>query len=271
MQKHTLALALLSTAITGCVTTSMVKKPEADSVKTIAVVSVYSNTGVKNLRGESETSKIAGMANMIGLSGNNSKAGDSDAAKLIDFGGTRLVEHAISEIERHLERVKGWKVVAASNFVDNKAYQNFTINMDDQIREEQGVMRKISGPQFVTVPRMAAMPYGLKENQRNDLLKQLARDLGVDAVAIMKLDIAYAPSTAIGNHGTAAAAISSKLEIVNKEGGTAVLGTLQEIRSSDTVAMMGGSIIFNEKTEGIFKQAITKTAEIYSDKINKDI
>jgi hypothetical protein len=249
----------------------MVKKPEVDIVKKVAVVSVYSNTGVKNLKGDSETSKIAGMANMFGMTGNNSKAGESEAAKLLDFGGTRLVEHAIGEIEKELTRVKGWKVVPASEFVDNPAYQKFATAMDDQIREEQGVMRKISGPAFVTVPRMAAMPYGLKDADRNAKLKQLAADLGVDAVAVLKLNIAYTPSTAIGNHGTAAAAISSNLDIVNRNGETAVLGSLGEIRSSDTVAMIGGSIIFNEKTEGIFKQAITKTASIYSDRINKDL
>jgi hypothetical protein len=263
--------SLSLSALSGCVTTSMVKKPEVDSVKTIAVVAVYSNTGVKNTDGESETSKIAGMANMVGLTGNNSKAGDSVAGKLLDFGGTRLVEHAKQELERELARVKGWKVIDASQFVDKDVYQKFATKMDDTVREEQGVMRKVSGPAFVTVPRMAAMPYGLKADARSKVLKQLATDLGVDAVAILKLDMAYSPSTSIGGNGTAAAAISSNLEIVNKEGGTAVLGSLNEIRSADTVGMMAGSIIFSEKTEKIFKQAISRTAEIYTDKINKDI
>ncbi len=266
-----LIAAFSLSTLSGCVTTSMVKKPEVNSVKTIAVVSVYSNTGVKNTSGESETSKISGMAGMVGLTGNNSKAGDSTAGKLLDFGGTRLVEHAKGELERELARVKGWKVVDATQFVDKESYQTFATKMDDTIREEQGVMRKISGPAFVTVPRMAAMPYGLKADERAKVLKQLASDLGVDAVAVLKLEMAYSPSTSIGGNGTAAAAISSNLEIVNKEGGTAVLGSLSQIRSADTVGMMGGSIIFSEKTEKIFKQAISKTAEIYTDKINKDI
>lgn len=259
-------------AMTGCVSTSMVKKPEIDMVKTIAVVSIYSNTGIKNTRGESETAKVAGMANMFGLAGNNTKNDSgSKAGKLIDFGGTRLVEHARQEIERELTRVKGWKIIDSSQFIDNAAYQKFATSMDDQVREEQGVMYKLNGPAFVVVPRMAPMPHGLKEEKRAALLKQLAADLGVDAVAVLKLEMAYSPSTSIGGNGTASAAISSNLQIVNKNGETAVLGSLREIRSADTVGMMGGSILFSEKTETIFKQAISKTAEIYSDKINKEI
>ena len=82
-------LALTLTSV-GCAT-SIVKKPAADMVKSVAVVSVYSNTGVYNMSGESATEKAAGWANTFGISGNKSKGKDNAAAKLVDFGGTRVL------------------------------------------------------------------------------------------------------------------------------------------------------------------------------------
>lgn len=266
-----MAVLMSSLVATGCAT-NMVMKPEVDNVKTVAVISVYSNATVKNIDGPSAMDKVGGMASLAGLSGNGANNHDSSIAKTLDFGGTRLVEHGIADLEMKLEKVKGWKVRSHKEFISSDAFSKFVENMNDLTKKERGLMGKMSGPQETTVPGMPRIPSS-KEfiDKRTAIFAKLARDLNVDAVAVSSLHLGYKLTNGIAGNGTAAAVVGSNLEIYNKQGQTAVKGALQNIKSSDTVPMVAGNIMFNDTSEKVFKQAISSANNVYLEKINAEL
>jgi hypothetical protein len=250
--------------------TSMVKRPEADIVKEIAIVSVYSNPKVKNLGGDgnSVTEEAAGWASWLGVSGNNAKKEPNAVDKMLDFGGTRFVEHGYKELKQALNGVKGWKVVDKSEYINKKPMQEFVHMVHNRNRDRMGALKGITGNMYTTVAGLAEYPFDQKDKDGQQFAK-LAKDLGVDSVAILQLDVAYDPSTAIGGTGTATASVGTALHLYNRKGKEAVRSGIVRFDSEETTAMINGSILFSDPVERMFKDSITKSAHFYKKKINE--
>lgn len=264
-----LLVALTALSVAGC-QTSIVKRPEADIVKEIAIVSVFSNPKVKNLSGDgnSVTEQAAGWASMLGVSGNNAKEEPSAADKLLDFGGTRFVEHGYAEIKKALESNSRWSVVDKSKIIGKKAMQEFVHKVHNRNRDRMGALKNITGVMYTTVPGLAEYPFDNKDTDGQQFA-ELAKALGVDSVAVLQLDVAYDPSTSIGGTGTASASVGTSLYVYNREGNVAVRSGLVRFDSEETTAMINGSIMFTDPVEAMFKDSITKSANFYQTKINE--
>ncbi len=279
LMAHKLGLILGSvvalTQLVSC-TTSIVHKPEIDTVKTVAVISVFSNSSLYNTSGESLTGTVSELSNTFGLSGNNAdKKEGNKLKKLLSFGGTRLIDHALIEFEHKLAQVKGWQVVPSKSLVNQQAYANWKSSEEKKIANESGILNSLSGPQYTTADGMVSYPISRSEEAKIKGLGKLARELKVDAVAIAQFEIAYSPKNSFGGMGSAEASITSSVMIVNSDGKVAVAagdgGSGWRFTSDDSIPMVAGSIAYNDAAEKMFKQAISRVADYYYKEINENI
>ena len=251
-------------AMTGCVTTRIVERPAVDKVHKVAIVSVYSNYQIGHVGGSSgPMGEAQGLASMFG-----GKKDKNEAADRVGFGGTTLVEFAERELRDQLAKVSGWEVIEPKDFVNQSYFKEFVAKGDQKTGAEKMTLSETS----TRHPQLAKFPILVKNAAKEAELKELAAKIGADAVVVLSLNIAYDTSSGIGSTGTALAVVNPNLLIVNNQGQLTVheIGDYK-FRSKTTVAMVGGSIIFNKKSEGMFEEAIGTGLAYYPTRINKDL
>jgi hypothetical protein len=230
----------------------ILKKPDINIVKKIAIISVYSNSVVYKIGGEGGS--FAAITSLISKKEENSDKENS-------FGGKRLVNYALKIYTDKLATIDGWKIVSHKKIINSKAYKNFKKIK----KEQQGAFSKLT----TTVNKIAyAFPTGMfvyrikEQNYNGDELKALCKELQVDAVAIIELDMAYK--------------IATSIKAVNFNG-KMVIGTLDikkgagmRSTSDNQTPMISGEIIFNNKVEKMYQQAIDADADKLVAKMKKE-
>jgi hypothetical protein len=241
---------LFSIAVAGnCA--SMVNKERAKQVKKIAIVTATANSGPYQRGGGSSLTQMAAVV---------SNATGSDA--LGDFGGNRLVTRAYKGISSRIPGW-GWQVIAEKEVLKKPAYEEFKKALKEAEIDNE-LLRKLanSGQQVPTgFPNYNSKSHGTNEKVKAALNK-LAKDLGVDAIAFVDLDIYYGASFAIGGTGVAKAKASLSLNVQDQQGEWIIRmqpAAQTEYFSGDSdgsTALVGGNIPFTDGTEKLYNEAI---------------
>lgn len=259
-------LLLLPLLFTGCGTPRMVNRPQVNDVNKVAVVSVAATRGIHPVEGESKVGQMSAVASMA------SDEGDESGP----FGGHTLVNEAVGIFTAELDKVEGWTSVLPSEFTDSEAYDDFVQDIESGESSAPGLVRSLGTANFIHAEGMPLVMYTSKEQRAR--AGELAQALGVDAVAVTYLDVAYEASTSIGGTGTAAAAVGADLVLINSDG--KVAATTRNYRDADarfrepseeTTGMAAGEITYNEEVEDMFLSSIQKTAAEVRRHLNTDL
>ncbi|MDH4275875.1 MAG: hypothetical protein OEW08_12635 [Gammaproteobacteria bacterium] len=255
--------------LSACGAPSILIKPPADKIEKIALVHVYANRGVRNMEGASKFGALTALASM---------ASSSEKKGGVDFGGARLTSYAVDTFNDEFAKVGKWKIVKTAEVVGSKAYKDFAQRSQEAVPQNAAVKALIATG-TVLPDNMQYLPGEGRDQDSKRSLTQLAQELGVDAVAVLEMDVAYTPSTAIGGTGTASAAVGVSLAVITKYGDYAVkLPKVQgeksyspyRQRSDGTTAMLGGEIAY-AAAEDIFQESIKKDIVALRDQINNEL
>jgi len=264
------ALAAGSVSIlSGCA--NIVRKPEVDVVKKVAIISVYTNSTINKVGGGG---KNGGGAHLL-----SKLAGKEDGST--PSARTRIAQYALDTYTKELGRVAGWQIVSADTVVASSAYKDMgklpgEAGQNRALASVAGALTTLQQATFVTPPKMWAIQMKDGETKHADSMTKLCKSLGVDAVAVVQLDLGYESSFALGGTGTAKASVASSMKMFTREGKYAVAfpeiqpGQGSRYESDDTAMMLGGNISI-DNNEKIFQQAINKAAYATRETIVKEL
>lgn len=178
-------------------------RPGADIVKKVALVNVYGTTTLRHY-GKNSISLLAG-ADSLSTAGNSSKRNTTE----------NLVDYTIQNFDAEFGKINGWEVMPVAEVMAHKGYAQFLKG----IMEQQGpIFSKTLKLDWSTGREMLILPEGGRVWDERRLLMALAQDLGVDAVAVVGLDLAYSDSIAFSGNGTAKGDVGVSLVMVNRMG-----------------------------------------------------
>jgi hypothetical protein len=240
-----------------------IKKEQAGKVKKLAVISVYSNAQIIN----SDVRAGGGVA-PLGFAKQNKEEEKDPAAG--HFGGQELVQHALESFAKELDKVKGWTVKDPAAVIASPAYKAFV----ESHKKEVGPKGLAMTGKFRSVPD-GMVAYLFLNNQDKKKLTQLMNlcgKLGVDAVAIVSLDLSLRSTFATaGAMGNAIPVVSTTLTLVTRKGVVPVAATGPKIDSPTPVSMTLDTIPDSPAARQSYKQAIGKSAAEFRDTLNKEL
>jgi hypothetical protein len=258
-----LAVALL---LSACAGGSMIRvtKPEIDGVKKLAIVSVYSNSELYNVGGGGQLTALVSM--IAKKSGNKGLA----------LSGTKLVDHALDAFTAELGKVKGWVVLPSQAMLESPAYKAFA---ESFTASQSGAAGAVTGFAYSAPKGMiTANMVNLKSSpQYLQQFGKLCSDLNVDAVAVIHLDVAYAPYTAVMGSGTAKASVAADVKVINREGKFVAMtpdiekGKGMRLLSDDKAGMVADELVYSDAVEKMFLEAVSKNAVYYAEELNKQL
>jgi hypothetical protein len=235
------------------------QQPGVEIVKKIAIISVYSNSTPYNLEGKGGA--LAAISSVA-----SKKEGKEG------FGGTRLAEYALEMYTTDMKKISGWEIVPPEEVVNAPAYVAFC----DTIKARRGsIIGAISKVALVTPPGMIIYDLsGAVPKKRIEEATSLCNDLGVDAVATIEIDIAYEKKGLL----SAIASVAASINAINSNGEWALrspeaqsVGTKSRFVSDSKTAMVAGEIIFSEKVEMMFEDAIQQNVMHHVQKIREEL
>ena len=266
--------SLLIIGLAAC--TSIVKKPDINNVKKVALVSVYGNQNIREL-------KQSGWARQSEV-----VTGFNDQQR------QKVAELALNYYEAKLKEMGSWKVLPVQQMLTSA---KFSAAMKELRAVKDASGKKVdesslSGKlgQFLTnVAEMGYLspagmhPLPISDENRNasqgviKSLVKLAKDLDVDAVAVVQIDLAYTGGTfSLGGTGTAVASVASSIKLVDKNGVVVVdypnvSDKTRRFKSETSSGMLQGKLIFNAKLETMLKEAIIASADDLVTEIKKEM
>jgi hypothetical protein len=128
----------------------------------------------------------------------------------------------------------------------------------------------------VAAPHMPSGAIDVRQESVRKNLVQLCKDLGVDGVAVVELDLGYETSTGVGSigggaTGTAQASVKATLGVLGANGEWILdpHSARSQVRqkSSSTVPMVLGNIAPDAKSMAMFKEGIDNAASAYKTEI----
>lgn len=207
-QMKILAVSLCTLILPGCFM-SIVKKPEIDQVKKVAILSLYADQKVPHEKG---MGVVTHWDNKVRL---------------------QVAEDALTTYQKELARL-GWQVISPQKVLESKEYQQaFAVpesKADTGGGKFMNLMKNVYQQQFFTPAGMLPIPlddsdantryYGdaAKDNPRVRL-GGMAKKLGVDAVVLIQLDYCYGGGTfSLLGTGEAVMSAGSSIKAVNRNG-----------------------------------------------------
>lgn len=284
--KRFTSLWLTGTALilAGCA--SILVRPGINTVKSVAVVSVYMNREIYN----AASPKAAGGA--MDLVKSLVKAGlkktGIDQKLNLEREEQMIISHALKEYNAALASVGRWQVKPVEDLVNKPAYRqliegNQTKSFFDAVANDMvngGWVTPTDFPFFSTddvAGTRHTKTYGNVKDPKADarkVLADLARALDVDAVAVVQVDAAYRfgklGRLSLGSTTMAKPTVSSRVVMVTKDGDLAV--NTDEINPGAGKRSEGPSVGLvengrvnlrddNDKRVNAFNEAISKSAE----------
>lgn len=241
-------LLLFTFALSGCFS-SIVKKPDIDQVKKVAILSLYADQKVPNDKGRGI---VTHWDNKVRL---------------------QVAEDALNTYQAELAKL-GWKVVSPTKVLESKDYQQaFAIAKPDTATGKFGsLLKNIYQQQFFTPAGMLPIPlddsaantryYGdaARDNPRVRL-GEMARKLGVDAVVLIQLDYCYGGGTfSLLGTGQAVMSAGSSIKAVNQKGDMVVNMPAvarcdgQRGESETSAVMINGNLQFTRSAKDLFRK-----------------
>ena len=269
-----LLLALPSLLLVGCA--SMVDRSEYTQVKTIAVVSLYADEFVPDSQGRGH---------------------------IVDWGPAfraSVAEDALNAFNREFFRL-GWDVVSSDPVLASPTYQK-AFGRQKMIEEELSSSKNETENVVITRPESAYFSPGnmlpitledvnigaegesvtLSKRQQLDMLGQMARDLKVDAVALVYVDYCYQDQeySSVGT-GLAVMTASSTIRVVNQAGDLVIDMPMEERCAGDrgesrsTATMYDGNLEFEKVDRSgvkrMFSEATRHSALISVTKVREAV
>ena len=268
------ALILLTGLMLGGCATSIVKQPEIAQVKRVAIVSLYADERVPEVKGRGIVKNW------------------NDQVRL------QVAEDALNTFERELYKL-GWKVVPPTNVLQSQAYQKtFAIpEVPEEAADSTGVklasfLLENYRSRYFTPAGMWPIPLESKGNSvqlfgstpqkpnKQIMLGQMAKQLGVDAVILVQLDYCYEGGTfSLLGSGEAVVTAGSSIKAVNRAGDLVVdMPTVARCggergESNTSAAMFKGDLLFpsinKSRFRNMFVEATRKSASLSVAQLNK--
>jgi hypothetical protein len=225
----------------GC--SKILYRPAIDNVKSVALISVYMNRDFYNIKAPKASESKQALKTLARAvmkeTGVQDKLDEKFNAQYLD-----MVSYAVKKYSEVIDGNGPLRLEPMDKILSNPSYQNFIAeaNKDQPFAALATIGAAIKSADWYTAPNMIHVPadvfvekagthvtyLGNTKDPKAEFRSQLAQlcnDLGVDAVAIVQLDMAYKfPwfSITIGDTRYASPLVSSTLIIVNKNGDVAV-------------------------------------------------
>jgi hypothetical protein len=193
-------LLALSVLLAGCSSNRILQEPGASKVKSVAVVSVSSQRTLLN---------SAGGGALIETQATEGLSGDASTQQAI-----KLQRFAVSRFEQELGRAPGWKLVPLDTAARSPGYAKMMQPVRDMARDAYR-----NHAQFNVAPDGVMLTAKVGEDDDwNDVLAQVAKELGVDAVFVLEVDLTYRPNSITGMSTSASAQIATSITAVDSGG-----------------------------------------------------
>ena len=191
---------------------------------------------------------------------------------LVDYGRQTFTEVLINA---------GWEVISSDTMTKHPSYQLFMLGKSNQVTGLLSAMVALQNNLDETIDASLnnIFPEDLVQFQikpdayKKDLL-ELCKGLGVDAVAILDLNLSYGGSltVTVGGTGPAKGNVVATLNLLTKDGEWAfdVTSAASET-SNETIPMILGEISLSNATNTLFKNTIDKTATWYKGQIKSGL
>ncbi len=236
----------LAFALAGCATT-LVKEPQVDAVKKIAIVSIYANADVHDVKAPKNTqTSVSFLKAMLGKKSDKSLESNEQV---------QIVTYGLQAYGEELNKVANWEVVPPKEVLASSKYKALMNKESAQSSmgaflkalEEAAKERWVTPPDMPYIPVSSLSGGSVKKvtvvdgkkvdpiQDARDKMAQLCKELGVDAVAVIGLDLAYKTGMLSGMKGTglfsgvrgkATPMVASEIVLVTKEGKLAVESSL---------------------------------------------
>lgn len=287
--------------LTGCGTV-ILKKPAVLSVKKMAIVSVYANAQLHDVEAEAKEASNASMLGaLVGSLGGLEKKIDTDEPTLLVTSGLKTFGEQLSAIPQ-------WKLIPPQEVINNQKYkQLMKSDQPGAMGDFLSALGKAATSTWVTPPGMPYIPassltqgsssYTVYAGDAKDPvveaktnLASLCKDLNVDAVAVIGLDLAYKKGWLSGMSGTgifsgvlgsATPSVRAEMVVVTKDAQIAVetplLGQGSSFPYSEgkeaPMLKKGEPYLKDSKKEAInsYADAIAKSAISLKDMIIKEL
>lgn len=284
MRLLSMGLLVAAIGLSGCAS-NLVKKPEINAVKRVAIASLFASNEV------------------IFKHGNEKYDSWSWETK------ERVAKMAHQAFEEEIKKL-GWEAVPSSKVVASAAYQaefgGTEIKKDANLLEKGlAVVQNVQNRRYFTLPKMTPIEWNKDGNKDRGVatfdlanmsfktektlperLEKLANDLGVDAVILVEMDYCYGGGTSVMGNGEAYILGQGTMYGVDKRGDNVItLPAMQSRCATDKFAgksghsttMIGGKLTFGDRTSNqdklvtMFYEATKNTARSIVKELDKAI
>jgi hypothetical protein len=297
--KKLLSLFTLTVLFSAC--TAVVFRPAVDDVKKVAIVNLSMNREFYDMANPPKQGRAGeGIKTFSNILKNVAQS----AAKQVGLGDAidpdknernAIVGYASKIFTQELAAIGRWDIVPPEVVVANPSYKSILEPMSKPSEEE-----RVLPPGMLYVPPSAFIEEGQvyrvgswgknvedPTSKYRETAAELCKNLGVDAVAFIYLDVAYRfnklAKVRFGTGGwRAIPSVSSQIIVINKNGNVAVnIGESQMVTNNrhegETVAMVGVSdekVYLKDKDNKIvesFNIAIQKAAVYKKQQLSKEL
>lgn len=275
---------LMVLGLTGCGGT-IIKKPAVLDVKKIAIVSIYSNTDIHDVEAKGGGTKVNLLKALVAAAAPEKDIETDEQVQLVTMG--------LKSFGEELSGIEQWNLIPPDQVIRNKKFQALTKSDSSAMGDFLNAVRKAATASWVTPPGMPYIPaksvthggqsvtiMGRKDPvvEGQEKLAALCKDLNVDAVAVIGLDLAYKKGWLSGMSGTgifsgvlgvATPMVACEMVVITKNGQIAVETPLFSQGGGQYVEGPGAPMLKkgypylkDSKREAVnaYGQAITKSA-----------
>lgn len=248
-KRNILVVSLFILALSGC--TSIVKKPDIDQVKKVAILSLYADQKVPHEKG---MGVVTHWDNKVRL---------------------QVAEDALTTYQKELAKL-GWKVMSPQKVLESREYQQAfavpEVKPDSGAGKFASLLKNVYQQQFFTPAGM--LPIHFDDSSANtryygDLAKDnprarlggMAKKLGVDAVVLIQLDYCYGGGTfSLLGTGQAVMTAGSSIKAINQKGDMVVNMPMvarcdgKRGESETSAVMVNGNLQFTTSAKDRFRK-----------------
>ena len=275
--------------VSGCST--ILIRPAADNVKTVALVSVFMNRDFYDVK-DPQARVILGSLKPLGSALVNGTDIPNEIADPQAKEHETLIAYAIKAYSERLDGAGNMQWQPAASVVSNNEYRKFADSYTgkrsgSKLAQTSSVLNE---SEWYTAKGMVHIPINkvvfngtlVFDGNKQDMRKELAglcKDLNVDAVAILEFDMAFKKTLLnldfIGGI-PAIPSISAALVLVNRNGeiaansGTITKGQGRRFEGKNVGMLKQNNVILDSKSIDSYFLAIDKSADDIKKRMEKD-
>jgi hypothetical protein len=272
-EMRALGVALVAVVVgVGCAGGSqLVRKEQAETVKRIALISVYAPEKIE----KSENKSSSPFALVSGLM---DKAKDHAIDKLASEATkdrqnrVRIAQFVHDQYAKNIQDTLGWEVLPAKDVVALTDYQTYGTELNPARSEAS----KAISFDWVAPEKFWRVEMTEEQSKKDAARwKALCEKLGVDAVAVVQYELAYKPSKlSIGGNGMANTLYRSTIRAFTRAGQFALQGPeLEKVQwlEGKNITMAMGHILVKGDTEKAYQEAIEQRTKAQVTEINQGL